>query len=511
MLDIIRTQASSWGIKILFGLIIIVFVFWGVGSMNGPKDSVVAYVNEEPILLNDYQQELRRTVDSIRSQNPNANLEGPEMVQVKSQVLNTMVGNILLLDEARKMGITVSNDEVRKNILDIQAFRDQEGKFNYKVYEFILKQQGQTPTSFELKIQQYLMLKKLQEFVGLAANVTPSEAKDVFDFLYETRQIDYLLFDAKDYLDTVSVTDKEINTYYGDHQDMFMDPAAYRIKFIEFSPEALAETQKVSDEEAKQYYEAHSDKFFQKEVVKAKHILIEPKTKDEAGKKAAEAKIKEIQGKLLAGEKFSDLAKKYSDDASAKDGGDLGWFGRDIMVEPFEEAAFALKAGEVSPPVETRFGYHLILVEERREAGQLPFDEVKDQVIKAVAEEKAIDNMDRLLDEATEQAVGGIKLDDIAHAAGLTTKESEFLSKNDLHKVLGLSADDASLIAALAVGKTTDMPMQLKDGYILAEKIEDKPAAVRPWTRFRKKSARNLFTRQLWTRPNWPPNKPWMC
>lgn len=480
MLDVIRTQASSWGVKILFGLIIIVFVFWGVGGMGGPKESIIGYVNDEPILRNEFQKELRRTVDAMRSQNPGADFNEQAMTGIKSRVLNTMIGNILLLKEAAKMGITVSNDEVRKDILQIPSFRDQSGNFDYKRYEFILQQQGQTPAEFEESVKDYTMLQKLQIFVGQAANVTPSESRGVYDFLYETRKIDYLLFNAQDYVKSVSVTDDEINKYYADHTDEFMEPAAYRVDFLEFTPKALAGKEKVSDQEAKDYYEAHKANYQQSEMVKARHILIKPQTDTEADMKKAEAEIKDIQAKLMAGKKFGDLAKKYSQDGSAKNGGELGWFGRGKMVEPFEEAAFALKSGEVSQPVKTPFGYHLILVEERREPGPIPFDNAKEQVKKTMAEEKAIGEMDKLLDEATEQAAGGITLKDIAQASGLDVNHSTHLTQENLSQVLGLSPEDAVLIVGLKPGKVSDLPMQVPEGYILVEKVEDRPAQAEP-------------------------------
>jgi peptidyl-prolyl cis-trans isomerase C len=145
----------------------------------------------------------------------------------------------------------------------------------------------------------------------------------------------------------------------------------------------------VSDEEVKAYYDSHLDSFKKPEQVKASHILVkvEPQA-DESQKAGAREKLEVIQGKLKNGEEFSTLAKENSEGPSSKNGGDLGYFGRGRMVKPFEDAAFALKPGEVSGIVETQFGYHLIKVTDRTAATTITYDEIKDRLGQYLKQEK---------------------------------------------------------------------------------------------------------------------------
>ncbi len=146
----------------------------------------------------------------------------------------------------------------------------------------------------------------------------------------------------------------------------------------------------VSDEEIKKYYEAHKDEFKAEESVKASHILIRvPEGADEKAWKEAKKKAEMIRKKLLKGEDFAKLAKEYSEDPGSKNrGGDLGYFSKGRMIPEFEKAAFSLKKGEISEPVKTSFGYHIIKVEDKKAAGQLSLDEVKDEIRKRLLQEK---------------------------------------------------------------------------------------------------------------------------
>lgn len=478
MLEIMRENAQSWIIKILFAIIILAFVLtFGLGGLNSKGDPILAYVNEEPITVIEFEGKLRNLADNLRQQQKVSSdqLDSP---QFKQMVLNELVQSRLILGEADRLGITVSDRELSKAISAMPAFWNEQKQFDKDRYAAMLRQNRTTPEAFEQDFKQGMIQSKLQRFVTRTAQATPEQGRAIYNWLREEASIKYIPVNTDDFTEAVVVTPEQVTEYYNDNIDRFQKPAAASFKYIAFTPRQLASMEDVTEEDLKQYYAAHSDAYSQPEEVSASHILI---TLDEnASPKEVEAAKKKAEGilaKAKAGQNFAKLAEKYSEGPSASQGGALGWFGRGTMVPAFEKTAFALKKGEVSEPVRTRFGWHIIKVNDRHAASQKPFEEVKNDIRDVVAESQASDKVSDLLDESMDRLFSGMTLDEIAAELKLSTQETPLISMQQVQQVFGMTQAAAETLFNMPVAEKPRTPLAINGGYLLALKLKEEPAA----------------------------------
>lgn len=481
MLEAIRRSAESWGVKILFGLIILVFVFWGVGSYQGNKTQVVAYVNERPILEKDFLQALDQEMENVRRRNPTATMEDLQSLQLKPQVLSQMINDELLLEEAARLHVSASADEIAEVVRSYEVFYNEQGDFDPQRYRLLLSRQGMTPAQFEQSLRLQIMLGKLREYASLPAEVDEREARDIFDYSSEMRTIDYLLVDAGEFSASSTPTEEQIEDYYGQHVKEYMLPERMRVNYFAFTPESLAGKVAVSDSEIQAFYNANASSYVDEEQVKARHILfMVPDGASEEEDAKVRARAEDVIRQVKEGASFATLAKELSEDLTKDEGGDLGWVSRGEMVDTFEEALFTTAPGELSEPVRTPFGWHVILVEERKDAQQKPLEAVRQEIRDELALAKAADTVTDLLDRALEQIIGGVSMEEIASSLDISLHKSELLSKRELKAELRLEDKALDDLFAMQDGEVTDTPLAMDTGYLLAEAVERKPAELQP-------------------------------
>ncbi|MFI3271924.1 MAG: SurA N-terminal domain-containing protein [Pseudomonadota bacterium] len=483
MLDSIRSQGQSWGAKIAFSLIIIVFVFWGVGSMQEGPSAVVVSVNEEPILVRNFAMEYERQLDSIRKRFPDMTLESDQLAAVKQQVLQQMVARLLVAQEAKSLGITVSGAELRQAIAQIPVFHNEAGQFDGEVYKNVLANQRNTPGRFEEGVRGDLLDQKMRTLVQAGAMVTEAEARDMFNFAQERRSAEYIKFAAADYLAKANVTDEALQAWYDAHKAEYTVPQKLDLEYMAITPSSIAKSSVVDDAAIAAYYAEHSDEYMVPERMRARHILIladddasDPNFAEQDAKAMSE--IETVVAGLDAGVNFAEMAAKYSQDSSALNGGELGWFGRGMMVPSFEEAAFALKVGEVSAPVRTQFGYHIIKAEEYEPAHAKPVEEVRDIIAEILAQDLAVDLLPDMLDKAVDLASTGKSLDGIASELGLDFMKLEGMDAQGLMTMLTLKEDSVKTLMTSPVDFVIDTPMEVADGYVLAKVLKSEAEHV---------------------------------
>ena len=486
MLEILRQGAQSWGIKILFGIIIAVFVLaFGMNRMQNDTSTVVATVNDAPILLQHYQERLQRSLELVRGQNPNLTAEMLAQMGFKRQILEQMVMEELMLQQAAKLGLDVSKEELAKEIHLIPAFQNEGKVFDPATYQRVLKANNLTPGKFESEFMRTMIMDKLRAYVGIPGRIGEEQARDFYEYGRSTAVVSYLMYAWENYLEQVDVTDGQVAEYYEARKAEYAIPPRAKVDFLLISPKSLADAASISSQEAEKYYADHKDKFKIEEQVKARHILVRvDENAPEADVAKAMESVKKAQADLKAGKSFEDVAAKYTEDPSGtQTGGDLGWFGRERMVKAFEDAAFSLEKGAVSEPVRTQFGFHLIKVEDRKAAGFETFEDVANDIKAAIAQDRAAETLQDRLDQALEMVLAGESLGAVAKSIGLKleVRETGFFTKEQgPQELAGLSPENTAILFDLAVNATTQSPMAMADGYLFATKREQAPESVTP-------------------------------
>ncbi len=488
MLDIIRQNAQSWAVKVAFGIIIVVFVFWGVGSVNTPSAGVVAKVNGKTIATQTFAQVEKQQVEALRRMNPNINAEDLRTAGFKQAVLRDLIVQVALSQEAARLGLFISPQEKAAYVTSMSAFRNAEGKFDPEVYKRVLAAQGLTPGAYEQRIETAMLIEKLKAYVAEAAGVTEAEVRANYEFEREERAVSYLLFSTTDFMDQAKVTDEQAQAFYDSNKQEFATPAQTNLDYILFSVNALAAQEQVSDDDIKAYYEEHkAGEFSVPDRFHAEHILIlapAPDSKQEGDwEKTAKARgeIEDIAAKIKAGGSFEDLAREHSQDpGSALQGGDLGWVAKGQTVPEFDEAAFALKPGEVSGIVQTRFGFHLIKLLEKEAAHVQPLDEVKGSIKTTLAEDKASRRFAKLQEEVENALGGGTTLEALAAKYKVSPESTGLADRTALPGLLRLRGNEETLIAKTKPGLMLPDIVETQDGFLVAKVLEQKESVVPP-------------------------------
>ncbi len=487
MLDIIRANSRSWGVKIAFGIIIIVFVFWGVGGLTGGPTTVALTVNGEPVSIQDFHRTLMQAEENLRLSYPDLDREQLRQMQLGRQVVQQLVLNAVLEQEARRTGIVVTPAELRRAVETIPAFRNDKGGFDPDLYLRRLEASGTTPGRFEAELGRELLVEKLRHDVTAGLSVPESEVRAVFNYDGERAALDYVLFAAESFKDKAVPAPEAVRARYDADLQAFRVPAAADVDYLVIGASTLAPLHAPDAETVRTYYEQNKARYTRPEQIRARHILI-PLARDasEDEVRQAEASVADVQKRLAAGEDFAALAEQFSKDpGSASRGGDLGWFGRGMMVPEFEQAAFALKPGEISKPVRSAFGYHLIRLEEARPESVQPLAEVEADIRQQLGAEQAAGGVQEALDQVLLSVLSGKELAEAGAPYKLTVHNTGLKTAEELAALLGLKPEDASALTGMEPGAVTSTPFVIKDGYVTARVKSTRAEAVRPFEEVR--------------------------
>ncbi len=392
MLEFIRERAQGWLTWFIVGIIIIAFGAFGISSYfeAGPS-STVAEVNGAPISQAQFQRayfQERQRLQELLGSNFRPELFPEE--RIRQQVLQELVRQELIVQAALKGGMRVSDAQLAGFVRGIDAFHV-DGQFSGDRYREILARQGMQPAFFEAGLKRDLVA---QQFVRGVAETDFSTHDAVGRYLAlerQTRDIGYLVLPAERFTD-VTVDDEAVESFYQENAAQFVTPEQVRAAYLELDLKAMADDVEVEEETLLSRYEAQQQNYRTPEERSARHILIPvPSDADPAAEQAAREQAEALLAQLRSEDAdFAALAKEHSaDPGSAAQGGDLGYFGRGIMDPAFEAATFALQPGEVSEPVRSAFGYHLIKLEAVRGGEVKPFEEVRDQIRRDIQRERA--------------------------------------------------------------------------------------------------------------------------
>ena len=471
MLGLMRKHATSWLIKVALFAIVIVFIFWGGYSYTERKASRVAAVNGSYISMLEFQSTYNNLVEQMRSRlGDQFSPELAETLNLKRQALDQLINRRLILAEAKILELDVSREELQNAIISYPAFQTN-GHFDQQRYQQILRLNKLTPQDFEASQREDLLINKVQQLITRTTKVLDVEILSFFHLTQDKVNLAYVQVDPKDFKTKMKEDEESMRDYFDKHRENYRFPAKRNILYVRFRPQDYIDEVQPTDTEIRDYYLLHQEDYKEPEKVRARHILfrIPPKAKTseiQAIQKRAEM-VLELARK---GEDFAKLARKYSEDSTASKGGDLGYFTREDMVKPFSDSAFSLEKGEISDLVRTRFGLHIIKVEDIKEESIKPLAEVKESVIQSVKQEQA-------REIARQQAESFIdlsrSLDDMkkaAHEKNLEIKESGFFAANEPIPSLGSHPEISDVIFALQVKEISPV-LALGENQLVAQLI----------------------------------------
>ncbi len=478
MLYLMRKHAGSWMVKVLLGAIVVVFVFWGVGSYTQQQAGILAIVNGDVISREDHLKEYNRLLDQVR-QNFGAGLSDDllKALQLEQQALNQLIDRTLLRQAADRLQLQVSDEELSRSVRGITAFQS-EGAFDMRRYQQMLALNRWTPETFETMQRDALLIRKLQRLIADSVKVSEPEIEDWYTWNQTAVRIDQIPFAAAKY-DKISVSPEETAQYFERHVEAYRTEPEIKVRYVRFSPSAFRERVTLTDAEIREEFDQNPDRFTVPRTVEARHILI--RTAADAPAAAVEAAREKITGILAqarAGKDFSELATQYSEDEGSRaEGGFLGAFRREAVVAPFAEAAFALKPGEIGEPVRTQFGWHLIKVEKVNEGRSRGFDEVKAEIAARLTAERArnlaYDDAEALADAAA----GSADLGQAAAARRMEALTTEFFSRRQPAAGIDPAAEFVQAAFQLPANEVSEV-LELGEDYYVLQIVEQRPARV---------------------------------
>lgn len=417
MLRYLRENTGNWIIKFFLGIIVIVFVFLGVGSMNADKHNQVATVNDQAITFSEYRDAYQRMIQRLQQQfGTSLDDDLIKSLNVKQYAVNSLIDQKILDIEAQKLKIVVSDEELKQDLLSVKAFQ-KDGAFNMDLYKRVLGQNSMTPETFEAMQRNSIRNTKLQRMVINGITVGNQEAQAWYSFNNTKAGINYVLIDPVTFSD-VFAGEEQIRSQYDDHHDLYMSESKRKVAFLVFAPEDFEGQVKIDETSIRDFYDQNPARFTTPEQVEASHILIRVnENADEQTVAKAKEEALSVYEKAVKAEYFSELAKAYSQGPSAAGGGYLGRFDKTSMVKPFADAAFAMNAGDISPPVRTRFGWHIIKVTDRTPETVTPFETVKVQIEKELAASQVQDLAYNKAEDAYDAVLDGDSFEQVALVA----------------------------------------------------------------------------------------------
>lgn len=478
MLSLMRRKAGSWVIKIILGAIVIVFVFWGVGSFRDEGQARVATINGQPITIEEYRDAYGNLLEQMRQRfGGNLTPEIIEMLQLRQQALNQLIDQRLLKLEAREMGLSVTDSELAESIARYPVFQ-QNGAFDAQLYQRVLAANRLTPEGFEALQRDMLLMDKVNALVTGSVKVSDLEVQEWYRWQHAEVALDYVLFAPEDF--PVEITPEALEAHYAEHSQRYMSEPERRIRFVRFAAESYIDQVPITDDQIEAQYNARRQEFSQPKTVEARHILLRlDHDADDTEAETVRQRAEELIARLGALESFEELAQQYSDDPGQDGAGYLGYFEFEDMVTPFAEAAFSMQAGEISPPVRTRFGWHIIRVEDVRPAKDILLADVQDEIRSQLQLEAARPLALQHAEDVFLQAFEDDDLKLIAEAHTLAAFETEFFSRAAPAPELPRDHQVVSTLFELPVMEISDV-IEADGNYYLFQILEARPAAVRP-------------------------------
>ena len=475
-------------LKFILVIIILAFiatsvVYFGtsaiMGSSGTSRPNVVGTVNGEEIPAERYRRLQALLVAQYeRATKQRMTQEMADRLGLNQQVMNDLIREVMAVQGAQREGIRVSDDELRAQIQAMTDFQV-DGRFSRDRYLQVLQQARVDPAVFEQDVRRELTRQKMETLIKDGVKVSDAELREAFLLRNERVRAEWASLDTRPLQEGVTVPDTDLEAFVRAHQAQFTRPARRRVQYALIETKLFARP--ISDQDVEAYYKAHESEFEQARRVHVAHILVRvPPVGGSDAENKARAKVEAVIKRAQAGEDFAKLAKEVSEDtANAANGGDLGFVGAGDLVPQFEQAAFALKKGEISPaPVRTPFGYHAIKLLDVKEGGKAPLKDVAPKIKDKLAAEQSENAARTKAQEVRTALVGAKDFAAEAKTLGLDAREATVSRGEPLP---GLEPDPGldEIILSLAIGGVSS-PVKTRSGYVIVKAVEQIPAGIPP-------------------------------
>jgi peptidyl-prolyl cis-trans isomerase D len=414
-------KGHKWLTYTVFGALALIFAAWGaygIANLNFGGSNYVAKVNGHTIPYEDVRSAWQREQNQWQ-QRFGGEIPASERPLLQDRLLESVVRSTLLTDRATDLGYRVTQQDLAAAVRAEPAFQ-LDGHYNAEVAKSRLAQAGLTQDQYAADLKNELERRQLQDGLQLSEFITPAELQRLHQLNDQERQIRYAVLPLDKFTAAVPITDAGIQAYYDAHKARFMTPESVHLQYAQLSLSQVAAQITVSDADLQDYYNKNKTRYISTEQRHAHHILVAVSDKVDAA--AALKKAQDIEAKLKAGGNFEALAKQFSDDAgSAAQGGDLGLSERGSLEAPFGDALFSMKAGEVSAPIRTKFGYHIIRLDDISAARGKTFEEARADVTNQLKHDRAADKFGDLQEQIQQKVdQSGETMETLAKEFGLT-------------------------------------------------------------------------------------------
>jgi peptidyl-prolyl cis-trans isomerase D len=481
MLRILREHATSWMLRGLLVLVAVTFISWGGYSLIREKDvDYAARVNGEDIGLKEftdaYQGAVKQYRDALGASFSEKMLDE---LKLKENIMEDLIGRVLILQEAKRLGLAVGDTELRESIEAVPAFQVN-GQFDQRTYERALQWNLRaTPEQFEQSQRTRLMMTKLVNVIRLnGGRISDDEVLEVYRFENERVNLSFIKVAPGSFRGQVSVNEVEEKDYYQSHLEEFRIPTLVQVQYLTFRPSDFEGKAQVTPDELKRAYDLQKDRLKTPKRVKAREILVrvapgDPADKIEEKKKKAE----EILEKTRKTKDFAALARQYSESPTASKGGDLGWVQQGTLEAPLQNGLMSLKAGEVSGLVKATAGFYILRADEVTEEKQRSLDEVKDQLLPLLRREKGKQEASRRAEDAFYTLFRSRDLENYAKEKGLPVNTTGFFKEGD--ELPGFGKDPTFQSAAFALRKgEMSAVVAVPPNYYLLKLVEKKESRI---------------------------------
>ncbi len=462
-------------LKGLLLLVAVTFISWGGYSFfRDKKYDYAAMVNGTAIHIRDYQETLQGVMNRYReAMGPAFNEKMVEELRIRENVIEELISRALILQEGTRLGLKVSDGELRMAIESIPSFQVN-GQFDSRLYQRFLQINRMNAEDFERMQRENLLYSKVVNLIRLnGGKVSEEETLEVYLFENEKVNLHFIKIAPETFRSQVSANEVEMKDYYQKHQEEFRIPTYLQVQYLAFRPSDYEVKIQISSDEIKRYYDQRMESFKTPKQVKAREILI--KVDPQAPAEKIEERRKKAEELLLQAKKtkdFASLAKQYSESETASKGGDLGWLQKGNIDEFFEKPLFSLKAGELSDLVKGPGGFYIFKVEEVKEEKQKTFEEVKDQILQGLKKEKAKAEASRRADDAFYSLFRSRDIEKFAREKDVPITTTGFFKEGDEIPGIGRDPSFHSSAFSLKTGELSPVVSVPPNFYIL--KLVDK-------------------------------------